>query len=137
MKKSIFIVDDRLLERNRLKAILSEAGFRIAGESINGREAILDLVEMDVLPDIVLLDIDMPFMNGYQAAKIISTTFPDIPVVITSSDEIDDVLSTRCGAAGVISKNISAAEYIYSFARIAGAILFSAGESSAPMHIYM
>jgi YesN/AraC family two-component response regulator len=63
----VLLVDDDPTVRTVLNALLAECGFEVVGEAANGAEAV-ELAE-DLRPDIVLMDIQMPTMNGYEAAR--------------------------------------------------------------------
>jgi len=76
----ILIVDDERLARERLRALLNElGGYEIIGEACNGREAVS--IAKSQQPDVVLLDIRMPSMDGMSAAEILSTLHP-APAII-------------------------------------------------------
>ncbi|MFT4592586.1 MAG: AmiR/NasT family two-component response regulator [Phycisphaerales bacterium] len=93
----VLVVDDELLVAQGIMATLKALGFDIVGPCKNGEEAIANCREYK--PDIVLMDIQMPVMNGMQAAQII---FPehDIPVVMLTAYS-DDTYLRNCVAAGV------------------------------------
>ena len=93
----VLVVDDELLVAQGIMATLKSLGFDIVGPCKNGAEAIANCREDK--PDIVLMDIQMPVMNGMQAAQII---FPelDIPVVMLTAYS-DDTYLQNCVAAGV------------------------------------
>ena len=102
---SILIVDDHEVIRRALRSLLSSRPeWRVCGEAIDGKEA----VEMarDQRPDVVLMDISMPVMNGVQATKIILREFPDIRVLIISQNdpEITRKQAQEIGAAGYVAK---------------------------------
>ena len=67
MGKSVLIVDDAIFMRTMLKDIMNKNGFLVAGEAQNGQEAVEKF--KDLKPDAVLLDINMPVMNGIDALK--------------------------------------------------------------------
>lgn len=93
----VLVVDDELLVAQGIMSTLKTLGFDIVGPCKNGEEAIANCREDK--PDIVLMDIQMPVMNGMQAAQII---FPelDIPVVMLTAYS-DDTYLRNCVAAGV------------------------------------
>jgi YesN/AraC family two-component response regulator len=107
----ILLVDDQALLCEVLKTWLEvEEDFQVVGVAHNGREA-LDKVEM-LQPDIVLMDIDMPEMNGLNATKIICERFPHVKVIFLSGHDDDTYLgkSLRAGAKGYLLKNTTAEE---------------------------
>ena len=103
MPKRFLVVDDSAPVLNSVKFIIeSVPDWVVAGEAYNGREGI-DKVAL-VNPDMVLLDLSMPVMNGLDAARELSRIRPDLPVVMfTDSTEITRE-ALLCGCRGVISK---------------------------------
>ncbi len=107
----ILLVDDQTLLCEVLKTWLEvEADFLVVGMAHNGEEAIA-LVE-SLQPDIVLMDIDMPYMDGISATKIIGDRFPQVKVIFLSGHDDDAYLgkSIRSGAKGYLVKNTTAEE---------------------------
>jgi DNA-binding NarL/FixJ family response regulator len=104
----ILVADDHDLMRRGIKALLqSHAGWEVCGEAHTGREAVTKAEELK--PDIVILDISMPDLNGVDAAKRIRKSSPDTEVLILSvhySDQlIRDIL--EAGVRGYIVKSDS------------------------------
>ncbi|MGQ8335036.1 response regulator [Sunxiuqinia sp. A32] len=82
-KRSIIIVDDHTLFRNGLRMLINNLpNYQVIAEAANGEE-FLDLLKIQ-LPDLVLLDIEMPVMNGFDAAKQATSTYPDIKIITLS-----------------------------------------------------
>ncbi|ACA88006.1 MULTISPECIES: response regulator [Shewanella] len=110
----IFIVDDHPIFREGLIARLSmDDDFVIVGQAANGKEALEKMPNL--MPDIVLMDISMPEMNGMDAAEIFKDKFPEIKILILSMhDDKEYVLSVlNRGVRGYALKDISAAEMFY------------------------
>ncbi|MBR2648536.1 MAG: response regulator transcription factor [Sediminibacterium sp.] len=104
--KKIALVDDHLLLRNGLAVVInSYEGYRVVFEAGNGIEFIQKLKENE-LPDIVLLDISMPYMNGYETAEWIKKNYPSIKVLVLSmlEDERSVIRMLQYGARGYITK---------------------------------
>jgi DNA-binding NarL/FixJ family response regulator len=104
----ILIVDDHDLMRRGIKALLqSHAGWEVIGEAHTGREAVTKAEELK--PDVVILDISMPDLNGIEAARRIRKSAPNTEVLILSvhySDQlIRDIL--EAGVRGYIVKSDS------------------------------
>lgn len=104
----ILVADDHDLMRRGIKALLqSRAGWEVCGEAHTGREAVTKAEELK--PDVVILDISMPDLNGVDAAKRIRKVSPDTEVLILSvhySDQlIRDIL--EAGVRGYIVKSDS------------------------------
>lgn len=108
-KIRIVLIDDHTLFRSGLKALLSrQDDFEIVGEAADGLEGV-KLVEQ-VRPDLVLLDLDMPTMNGHEALAQILGFDPDMAVLmLTVSEDGDDLTECmRLGARGYLLKKIDA-----------------------------
>ncbi|KKK38174.1 chemotaxis protein CheY [Mesobacillus campisalis] len=109
----ILIVDDHAHAREGIREILEEyEDFLIIGEAKNGEEAI-QLTEQ-LMPDIILMDIEMPVMDGLEATKRIKLTFPYVKIVmITVSDDITDLFDAlKKGAQGYLLKNFQSDTWI-------------------------
>ena len=83
MGKRILVVDDAMFMRMMLKDILTKNGYEVCGEAANGQEAIDKYIELR--PDLVLLDITMPEMDGITALKEIKHIDPQAVVVMCSA----------------------------------------------------
>ena len=109
----ILLVDDQALLCEVLQTWLdAEDDFNVVGVAHNGREAI-EKVEI-IHPDIILMDIDMPQMDGINATKIICERFPKVKVIFLSGHDDDEYLgkSLRAGAKGYLLKNTTAEELV-------------------------
>ena len=105
----ILLVDDQTLFRDGLRELISHwQEFEVIGEAANGQEAV-ELCRQRQ-PDIVLMDIQMPVMNGVEAVRRIVAEFPAISVVmLTNSVEEGDLFEAlKQGARGYLLKNIPA-----------------------------
>ncbi len=83
MAARVLIVDDAVFMRNTIKEIFTSNEFEIAGEAANGVEAVEKF--HDLKPDLVTMDIVMPFKNGIQATRDILKEDPDAVIVICSA----------------------------------------------------
>lgn len=102
----IVIADDSKLSAKVLKQYISELGYTLVGEAMNGLQAIE--VTRETKPDIVILDVFMPQMNGYQACSIIQDELGIPAILITSNTEnssLDDIV--KSSPSGVVIKPIN------------------------------
>jgi DNA-binding NarL/FixJ family response regulator len=103
----VLLVDDHALFRKGIASLLSaEAEFEVVGEAANGREAIEKA--RDLMPDIVLMDLSMPQMDGLEATRQIKTELPHVRIVILTVEEADQNLfeAVKNGAQGYLLKKI-------------------------------
>ena len=101
----ILIVDDHPLTRSALGSLLGANGFDVVGEAADGRAAI-DAART-LQPDLVLLDLTMPELDGISALPLLRAAAPMCDVVVLTASESDDYLldSIRAGAAGYLLKS--------------------------------
>ena len=104
MAARVLIVDDHPLTRDALSALLVQQGFDVVGDAADGEAAIARARELN--PDIVLLDLTMPGMDGLTALPAICEAAPDCEVVVlTASDAEENLLDAiRAGASGYLLK---------------------------------
>lgn len=105
----VLIVDDQLLMRDGLASLLSvQPGIEVVGTADNGKEALT--ATADLLPDVVLMDVRMPVMDGIEATTEIHRQFPAIKVLMltTFDDEAYVKGSLHAGAFGYVLKNTPA-----------------------------
>lgn len=112
MKKiRVLLVDDHALIRAGIRALLERVELlEVVGEAGDGHHA-LDLIEK-LRPDVVLLDLTMPGLSGFEVLKITSEKFPDVHVIVlTVHDEEEYAFQAlRAGAAGYLPKSAASAE---------------------------
>lgn len=102
--KSVLIVDDSRTSRRVLKDILERAGYKIAGEAINGKEGV-EMYEK-LRPDIVTMDITMPEMDGIEALRTIKKEHPEaVIIMVTAAGQKDKMMeAVKIGAAEFVAK---------------------------------
>ena len=105
MAERILVVDDHPLTRDALASLLTQGGFDVVGEAADGREA-LELAR-DLQPDLVLLDLSMPDLDGLAALPRLRAVAPGCEVVVlTASGTEENLLAAiRAGAAGYLLKS--------------------------------
>jgi DNA-binding NarL/FixJ family response regulator len=101
----ILIVDDHPLTRDALAALLRANGFDVVGEAADGRAAVDRASELQ--PDLVLLDLTMPELDGLQALPLVREAAPEAEVVVLTASEGEESLlaAIRAGAAGYLLKS--------------------------------
>ena len=111
--KKLLIVDDSATERHILKEAVSKLGFTVF-EAVNGEEGIQKANELH--PDLILMDVVMPGLNGFQATKEIvkNPDLKDVPIIIctTKHGESDKLWGKRQGANAYLVKPVNAEELV-------------------------
>jgi DNA-binding NarL/FixJ family response regulator len=112
-KIRVLLADDHTVVRQGLRALLAaEEDIEIVGEAENGRQAI-QLVR-NLMPDVAVIDIAMPVLNGLEATRQITRSVPETKVLILSSYSDDEYVQqlTEAGAAGYLVKQTAANELL-------------------------
>ena len=105
MPKSILIVDDSATVRTVIRAFLEgQTNFAVCGEAADGVDAIEKAKALK--PDLIVLDLAMPGMNGVEAAAILKTMMPNVPIVLFTmySEVLGQSLTSAVGVNLVLSK---------------------------------
>ena len=112
MAKCILIADDNDIVRTIIRFFLETEGFEVCGEATDGVDAIEKAQELK--PDLIVLDVAMPRMNGVKAASVLKRMMPDVPIVwftmykelvgfsLTGAVGVDAVLSKPDGVSGLV-----------------------------------
>jgi NarL family two-component system response regulator LiaR len=119
-KISILLVDDHPLLRQALKDVLLKVeDFNVVGEASDGEEAVA--LAAKEIPDVVIMDISMPKLNGLEATRIIKAAHPGIAVLVLTVHTDDEyiVQILQAGAAGYLIKNVFGEEVIQAIKAIA------------------
>jgi CheY-like chemotaxis protein len=103
--KTVLVVDDSRVVRKAIESTFLSDGFKTCVEAENGKEGIE--VAKKCQPDLIILDLSMPVMNGLEAAPILRSLFPNIPIFLFSlyADGVSKEDASRAGVDLVISKN--------------------------------
>lgn len=120
MAKNILICDDAAFMRMMIKDILTKNGYNIAGEAENGAKAVEKYNELK--PDLVLIDITMPEMDGIQALKKIKETDPNASVIMCSAmgQQAMVIESIQSGAKDFIVKPFQADRVLEAVQKVVG-----------------
>lgn len=107
----ILIADDHSLFRDGLRSLLQAEGHDVIGEAKNGNEAVA--LARELKPDVVLMDLQMPELDGIGATKLIVGAMPEMKVVILTASEEEAKLfdAIKAGAQGYLLKNLEAEEF--------------------------
>jgi DNA-binding NarL/FixJ family response regulator len=135
----VLVADDHTIVRRGLVSLLSlDEGIEVVGEATDGRIAVDRAMELD--PDVVLMDISMPELNGLEATRMIKKEMPHIKVLVLSAHDKDEYILqvVRSGANGYLLKNTSA-EDLYAAIRAvhSGHAFFSPSVSKVLLDSYM
>lgn len=126
----ILLCEDQTLVRDGLRTILTlQPCMAVVGEAANGEEAVQRAVELR--PDIVLMDIQMPRRNGVEATALITAACPTTRVIVLTTFDYDDYVfdAVKAGAMGYLLKDVPAPELIDVIRRV------HAGESFIQPHV--
>jgi len=116
----VLLVDDQTLIRQGIRLLLEiETDIQVVGQAANGREA-LEQVE-SLRPDVVLMDVRMPEMDGVAATRELSARHPGVKVIILTTFEDDETVfeGLKAGARGYLLKDISSEEMAAAVRRVA------------------
>ena len=109
----VYVTDDHHIVRRGIKQLLeTEPGIEVVGEATNGREAVADMDKLK--PDIVLMDLVMPIMDGIEAIRQIKAGHPSIQVLVLTSFATDDKVfpAIKAGALGYLIKDTGPDELV-------------------------
>ena len=108
----LLLADDHRMLREGLRRTLEEEGLEVVGEAADGEEALR--LAAKLRPDVVLMDVTMPVLDGVEATRQLHEHLPDIPVVILTMHADREVLARaiRAGAAGYLVKDCSTDEVV-------------------------
>jgi DNA-binding NarL/FixJ family response regulator len=107
----ILIADDHALFRDSLRSLLEAHDFEVVGEAENGKRAVELARELE--PEVILMDLTMPVMDGLAATKYLTAEQPEVKVVVlTASDEDASLFEAiKCGAKGYLLKDLRSSQF--------------------------
>jgi two-component system response regulator NreC len=133
----IVLADDHVLVRQGLKSLLEREGFQVVAEAANGQEAVSHVQSLQ--PDLVVMDISMPTLNGLDAARQMTRSSPKTKtILLTQHDEPQYVSEAlEAGVKGYVLKNQVASDLLLAIRQVSrGQVYLSPGVSSAVMEAY-
>ena len=109
----VVVVDDQALVRSGFTLILERAGVEVVGEAADGLEALQVVGETD--PDVVLMDVRMPRLDGIEATRRLTTLRPDLRVVLLTTFDLDEYVyaGVAAGASGFLLKDVTPADLVH------------------------
>lgn len=131
----VLLADDHALVRAGIRALLEKLpGVEVVGEAGDGREA-LELVRLKQ-PDVVLMDISMPGLNGLEAAERMAQEFSKIRVIILSMHNNEEYYwrALKAGASGYLLKKAASAELATALERVVRGDIYLSHEISTRLH---
>lgn len=135
----VLLVEDHIVVRQGIKALLSdEPDLEVVGEADNGREALQAVMELQ--PDLVLMDISMPGLNGIEATRQIRQRHPEVKVIVLSMHANEEYVFQvlRAGASGYVLKQSDSSEVLTAIrAALAGGSFLSPPISRAVVDDYV
>jgi DNA-binding NarL/FixJ family response regulator len=134
----ILLSDDHLIVRQGLKALLEREGFQVAGEAADGHEAVR--LSKELQPDLAILDLTMPLLNGLDAAREVLQTSPRTKAILLTMHTEDHYIleALRAGVKGYVLKTKAASELIQAIEEVSrGGIYMSSGVSQTVVQAYL
>ncbi len=107
----VLLADDHALFRDGVRSLLEARGVEVVGEAGDGRDAVEAALRLR--PDVVLMDITMPRMDGLEATRLIKAQLPQTKIVMLTVSDEDRTLfeAVKSGAQGYLLKNLQASEF--------------------------
>jgi two-component system response regulator NreC len=133
----IVLADDHVLVRQGLKSLLEREGFQVVAEASDGQEALAHVESLQ--PDIAVMDISMPTLNGLSAAQKMSRASPKTKtILLTQHDESQYIREAlEAGVKGYVLKNQVASDLLLAIRQVSrGQVYLSPGVSSAVVEAY-
>jgi two-component system, NarL family, response regulator NreC len=133
----IVLADDHVLVRQGLKSLLEREGFQVVAEASDGQEALRHVESLQ--PDIAVMDISMPTLNGLNAAREVRRASPKTKtILLTQHDESQYIREAlEAGVKGYVLKNQVASDLLLAIRQVSrGQVYLSPGVSSAVMEAY-
>jgi DNA-binding NarL/FixJ family response regulator len=138
MPTSVLLADDHALIRQGLKALLEKQGFQVICEASDGQEAIRSVEKTQ--PDVAIIDISMPILNGVDAARELKKSSPKTKVILLTQHEEDQYVTEalRAGVKGYVLKGQAAEDLVHAIQEVCrGSVYLSPHISRAVVDAYL
>ncbi len=133
----VVLADDHVLVRQGLKSLLERGGFQVVGEASDGQEVLRQVRSLQ--PDIAVMDITMPILNGLNAARELTHSFPRTKTILLTQHDEDQYVSEAldAGVKGYVLKSQVASDLLLAIQQVSrGQVYLSPGVSRAVMEAY-
>jgi two-component system response regulator NreC len=133
----VVLADDHVLVRQSLKSLLEREGFQVVGEASDGQEAIRKVESLH--PDIAVMDISMPTLNGIDAARELGLASPKTKSILLTQHDEDQYVSEalEAGVKGYVLKSQAASDLVQAIKQVSrGQAYLSPGVSLAVMEAF-
>src|SRR5579863_2910890 len=133
----VVLADDHVLVRQGLKSLLEREGFQVVAEASDGQEALRFVRSLQ--PDIAIMDITMPILNGLDAAREICRSSPKTKTILLTQHDEEQYLSNalESGVKGYVLKSQVANDLVHALRQVSrGEVYLSPGVSAALMEAY-
>jgi DNA-binding NarL/FixJ family response regulator len=133
----IVLADDHVLVRQSLKSLLEREGHQVVGEAAEGKEAARQVNTLQ--PEIAILDISMPIMNGLNAAREIKNSSPKTKTILLTQHDEDEYISEalEAGVKGYVLKSQVASDLLEAIRQVSrGQVYLSPGVASSVVEAY-
>ncbi len=133
----VVLADDHILVRQGLKSLLEREGFQVVAEASDGQEVLRQVESLQ--PDIAVMDITMPILNGLNAARELAHFFPKTKTILLTQHDEDQYVSEalEAGVKGYVLKSQAASDLLQAIQQVSrGQVYLSPGVSRALMEAY-
>jgi two-component system response regulator NreC len=138
MPTRVLLADDHALIRQGLKALLERQGFQVVSEASDGQEALQSVQKTQ--PDVAIIDISMPLLNGVDTARELKKTSPKTKIILLTQHDEDEYVteSLRAGVRGYILKSQAGADLVHAIQEVCrGSVYLSPKISRAVVDAYL
>ena len=138
MPTRVLLADDHSLIRQSLRALLEKQGFQVVSEASDGQEALRSVEKTP--PDVAILDISMPILNGVDAARELLKSSPKTRVILLTQHDEDQYVTEalRAGVRGYVLKSQAAEDLVHAIQEVCrGSVYLSPNISGAVVDAYL